>query len=122
MLAKVSESHVVNIHTHKQLLNIGESKLQIHVPGTVYAGEPTYGRCVSNKEDFMTKGPIYITLVSDAGCSIKQAESHKIDTIGEYYQKNFTVTCLNVSASHITCYTNGLNHDMNMAVTQLEGT
>ena len=104
-------------------MNTGESQLQIHVPATVYAGEATDGRCVTNEKDFLINGErvihnVTIMLVSDAGCTINQ--SRKIDTIGKHYQKNFTVTCSNVSASHITCYTNGLYHDME--VTQLEGT
>ena len=90
---------------------IGDSQLEINILETVYAGEATDGRCVANMEDFMENQRIVIQpmifLASDSGCTIKV--SPKIESIGNCYQKNFTVTCLNGSTTHsVMCYTNGM--------------
>ena len=98
--------------------------MQINIPETVYAGEATDGKCVTSMEDFMENQrrviqPM-ITLASDNGCTIKA--SQKIESIGNCYQKNFTVTCLNGNTTHsVTCITNGMELQHAKAVVQFQG-
>ena len=98
--------------------------MQINIPETVYAGEATDGRCVTSMKHFMENQrrviqPMII-LASDNGCTIK--ESRKIESIGNCYQKNFTVTCLNGSTTHsVTCITNGMEPQHAKAVAQFQG-
>ena len=120
MSTKVSGLDVVNID---YFYWIGGSQLQINMPGTIYAGEATDGRCITSMEDFMVnqrrviQPMITVHVASDNGCTIKELQ--KIESIGNCYQKNFTVTCLNGSTTHVTCFTNGMKHTK--AVIQLQG-
>jgi len=97
-------------------LFIGNAKLQLNVPATVYAGEPTNISCTGSVRSFHHTKPLIEPHI-EGGCSKDRV--YEIKEIKSYFQRMFTITCKNGNHT-IKCMAN-VRHSFPVVKTQLQG-